>query len=220
MSSSRLAVEVGWIKAAPTPDIRQRSALDCGAAALAMLAASWHVDIALDDPAIGPPSKNGLRLGDLRAAARAHGLNAFAIRADERTLEHELRAGRPMIIGLLRPYSRSRGVSHYEVVVAMRGDEIVTLDPAAGLRVRDRASLNSEWSAAGFPALVVIGMNKKAAGTECTDGQPALLFAASGAGQRSRCARSTPRLLTACGRVLGGCRPQSRRWLRAPLKAT
>lgn len=157
MQASRLVVEKGWIKAADTPDIRQRSALDCGAAALAMVAASWHVNIAVDDSAIAAPSKNGLRLGDLRAAARAHGLIAFAIRADDKTLDHELGAGRPIIVGLLRPYSRTRAISHYEVVVAIRGDEVVTLDPAAGLRVRTRSSLKSEWSAAGFPALVVLG---------------------------------------------------------------
>jgi ABC-type bacteriocin/lantibiotic exporter with double-glycine peptidase domain len=154
---SRVASEPGWIKAAPTPDIRQRSLLDCGAAALAMVAGRWHIELAIDDPAIAAPAKNGVRLGDLRSAARAHGLIAFAIRADHATLDHELRAGRPIIVGLLRPYSRTEAVSHYEVVVAMRGDEIVTLDPAAGWRVRTWASLDAEWRAAKYPALVVLG---------------------------------------------------------------
>lgn len=157
MQPSRLLVEPGWLQAAATPDIRQRSALDCGAAALAMVAASWHVDISIDDRAIATPSKAGIRLRDLRAAARAHGLVAFAVSADYATLEHELRAGRPVIVGLLRPYSRARAVSHYEVVVAIRGDEIATLDPAAGLRVRSRASLDAEWRPASSPALIVLG---------------------------------------------------------------
>ncbi|HEY5946489.1 MAG TPA: cysteine peptidase family C39 domain-containing protein [Kofleriaceae bacterium] len=154
---ARLTTEPGWITAAPTPDVRQHSLLDCGAAALAMVAGRWQVHIAIDDPAIAAPGKNGIRLGDLRSAARAHGLVAFAIKADRTTLDHELRAKRPVIVGLLRPYARNKAVSHYEVVIAMRGDEIVTLDPAAGYRVRPWASLEAEWRAAAYPALVVLG---------------------------------------------------------------
>jgi ABC-type bacteriocin/lantibiotic exporter with double-glycine peptidase domain len=154
---SRVTVEAGWVRAAPTPDIRQKSLLDCGPAALAMVSGRWNVHIATDDAAIAAPAKNGVRLADLRTAARAHGLIAFAIKADRATLDHELAAGRPVIVGLLRPYSRRQAVSHYEVVVAMRGDEIVTLDPAAGWRVRTWASLEAEWRPAAYPALVVLG---------------------------------------------------------------
>lgn len=154
---ARLATEPGWVSAAPTPDIRQRSLLDCGAAALAMVAGRWGVTIALDDPAIAAPARDGIRLGDLRAAAHAHGLSAFAIAADRPTLAHELSAGRPVIVGLLRPTSRRRAISHYEVVVAMRGDEVVTLDPAGGWKVRTWAALDDEWRPAAFPALIVLG---------------------------------------------------------------
>lgn len=122
-----------------------------------MVAKRWDVDIKVDDPAIAKPSKNGVSLGDLRSAARAKGLVAYAIKADRATLDHELRAARPVIVGLLRPYSRAKATSHYEVVVAMRGDEIVTLDPAAGWRVRTWASLEAEWRPAAYPALVVLG---------------------------------------------------------------
>jgi ABC-type bacteriocin/lantibiotic exporter with double-glycine peptidase domain len=152
---SRVAHEPGWIKAAPTPDIRQRDLLDCGPAALAMVGGRWGIDIPTTEIAV--PSKNGVRLADLRSVAASYGLIAFAIKADRGTLDHELRAGRPVIVGLLRPYSRSRAISHYEVVVAMRGDEIVTLDPAAGWRVRTWASLQAEWQPAAYPALVVLG---------------------------------------------------------------
>lgn len=154
---ARVANEPGWITAAPTPLIQQRSLLDCGPAALAMVAKRWDVHIAPDDPAIAAPGKHGVRLGDLRSAARAHGLIAFAIKGDRATLDHELRAGRPVLVGLLRPYSRSKAVSHYEVVVAMRGDEIVTLDPAAGWVVRTWSALEAEWRTAAYPALVVLG---------------------------------------------------------------
>jgi ABC-type bacteriocin/lantibiotic exporter with double-glycine peptidase domain len=156
---TRMVREPGWIQAAPTPDIRQRTRLDCGPAALAMVARRWQKQIAINDPAIAAPAQDGVRLSDLRSAARAHGLIAFAITADRATLDHELRAGRPIIVGLLRPYSRTHAVSHYEVVVAMRGDEIVTLDPAAGWRVRTWTSFDDEWRAAKYPALIVLGPN-------------------------------------------------------------
>jgi ABC-type bacteriocin/lantibiotic exporter with double-glycine peptidase domain len=154
---TRVTSEPGWISAAPTPDIRQHARLDCGAAALAMVAGRWQVHIAIADAAIAAPGKHGVRLGDLRSAAKAHGLIAFAIAADRNTLDHELRARRPILVGLLRPYSNTEAVSHYEVVIAMRGDEIVTLDPAAGWRVRTWASFDAEWHAAKYPALIVLG---------------------------------------------------------------
>ncbi len=153
--------EPGWISAGPMTVIRQRRLLDCGAAALAMVAERWNVTVTVDDPAFPAPSANGLRLGDLRTVARGHGLIAFAITADRATLDHELRAGRPIIVGLLRPYTRNEAVSHYEVVVAARGDEIVTLDPATGWRVRSWAALDAEWRLAAYPALVVLGPIKR-----------------------------------------------------------
>jgi ABC-type bacteriocin/lantibiotic exporter with double-glycine peptidase domain len=153
--------EPQWIVAGPMRVIRQRGPLDCGAAALAMVAQRWEVMMTAEDPAFPTPSANGLRLGDLRTVARGHGLIAFAIAADRATLLHELRAGRPVIVGLLRPYTQRKAVSHYEVVVAERGDEIVTIDPAAGWRVRSWAAFDAEWRPAAYPALVVLGPGKR-----------------------------------------------------------
>jgi ABC-type bacteriocin/lantibiotic exporter with double-glycine peptidase domain len=159
----QVAHQPGWVAAAPTPTVRQRGLSDCGMAALAMVAGRWHVPLSLDQARrdVADPSPRGARLGELRRAARAHGLLAFAISADEATLEHEVRAGRPVIIGLLRPYGRDRALSHYEVVVALRasdgGHEVVTIDPAGGWQVRQWTDLDAEWEPAGRPALVVLG---------------------------------------------------------------
>lgn len=155
---SRVGSEPGWIIAAATPEVRQRGQLDCGAAALAMVAGRWKIQVSVNSSIIPAPSKNGIPLGNLRSAARHYGLDAYAIKGDHATLDHELRAGRPVIVGLLRPYSRSKATSHYEVVIAMRADEVVTLDPAkAGWRVRTRAAFDAEWRPAAYPALVVLG---------------------------------------------------------------
>ena len=107
---ARLRREPGWIVAAPTPELRQRGPHDCGAAALAMVAGRWHVALSVDQAvAVLPPTPpTGAQLADLRDAARARGLTAFAIAGDRDTLVHELRAGRPVIVGLLLPYGRDR----------------------------------------------------------------------------------------------------------------
>ena len=153
----------GWIKTEPAPTVHQRGNADCGLAALAIVAGRWHLAMTLDDAlrVVEEPSPHGVRLGQLRGAARASGLTAFAVRGDRSLLDHEIRAGRPVIVGLLRPYGRDRALSHYEVVVALRASaddpRIVTIDPAGGWQVRTWTDLDAEWKPAGRPALVVLG---------------------------------------------------------------
>lgn len=158
---SRLTEEPGWTVAAATPSVRQTGRLDCGAAALAMVAGRWQVAWSLPaiKAALPPPDPRGIRLDELRDAARDHRLTAFAIVGDRATLIHELTAGRPVIVGLLLPYGGRRAQSHYEVVVAVREttDEFVTIDPASGWRTRSWAALDAEWGPAGYPTLVVLG---------------------------------------------------------------
>lgn len=157
----RLTAEAGWIVAAPTPAIRQRESRDCGAASLAMIAGRWHVPLSVEEAvaALPAPTTHGTRLGDLRDAARALGLTAFAITGDRETLVHELRAGRPVIVGLLLPYGGRRALSHFEVVVAVHpvDGRFVTIDPASGWRARTWEALDAEWRPAGRPTLVVLG---------------------------------------------------------------
>jgi ABC-type bacteriocin/lantibiotic exporter with double-glycine peptidase domain len=152
----------GWIVAAPTPELHQRGPRDCGAASLAMIAGRWHVRLSVEGAVAALPaaSSQGARLGALRDAARAHGLKAFAIAGDRDTLVHELRAGRPVIVGLLLPYSRKQALSHYEVIVAVHpvDGRFVTIDPASGWRARSWTELDAEWAPAGRPTLVVLGL--------------------------------------------------------------
>jgi len=159
---ARVTARDGWIVAAATPALHQPGPLDCGAAAFAMVAARWHVALSVDDAVAALPSAkpSGVRLGDLRAAARKRGLVAYAIAGDRETLVHELAAGRPVIVGLVLPISRDRGLSHYEVVVAVNPakDQFATIDPSTGWRARSWADLDAEWRPAGHPTLVVLGL--------------------------------------------------------------
>ena len=162
----RVAREPGWMGAA-TPEVSQSSPTDCGPAALSMVARHWQVTLPLEEAveAVPEPSKRGVKLGDLRAAARERGLVAFAIQGDRETLIRELRAGRPVIVGLILPHRLGRVRSHYEVVIAVRPetDEFVTIDPAADWQVRTWDALDEEWRAAGRPSLVVLGWDAHAA---------------------------------------------------------
>jgi ABC-type bacteriocin/lantibiotic exporter with double-glycine peptidase domain len=155
----------GWIVAARTPELHQQGPRDCGAAALAMIAGRWHVPLSVAGAvaALPAPTPQGTRLGDLRDTARARGLAAFAITGDRATLVHELRAGRPVIVGLLLPYGRKRVQSHYEVIVAVHptADQFVTINPASGWRIRSWADLDAEWRPARRPTLVVLGQTSK-----------------------------------------------------------
>lgn len=164
---ARLTTEPGWIVAAPTPTLRQAGPRDCGAAALAMVAGRWDTmrSVAEATAALPPPGEQGSRLGDLRDAARAHGLVAFAIAGDRDALVHELRAGWPVILGLILPYGPKYVQSHYEVLVGVQlaHDQFVTIDPARGWRARSWAALEAEWAPAGRPTLIVLGPAASAA---------------------------------------------------------
>src|SRR6185437_13870767 len=127
--------------------------------------------------------RQGVALGVLRDVARAHGLVAYAIAGDLAILEHEIAAGRPVIVGLVRPYSNDRGLAHYEVVIAMhpaaRAEDtsIVTIDPGSrdgpGWQVRRFAELDAEWRPSGRAALVVLGPAPPAqAKTSSIDARP------------------------------------------------
>lgn len=164
---ARVTAAAGWIIAPSTPALRQRDARDCGAAALAIVANRWQVGLSVAAATAALPAATlaGVRLADLRTTARAHDLAAFAVAGDRATLVHELRAGRPVIVGLvlplrpLGPLGGGRAVHHYEVVVAMlaSGDQFATIDPASGWRARSWAALDAEWRPAGRPTLVVLG---------------------------------------------------------------
>jgi len=160
---ARLTSERGWIVAPRTPELRQQGSSDCGAASLAMIAGRWNVSLSVDQASAALPgaTSRGTRLGDLRDAARARGLTAFAIAEDRETLIHELHAGRPVIVGLLLPYGRKRALSHYEVIVGVHpaDGQFVTIDPASGgWRARSWAELDAEWRPAGRPTLIVLGV--------------------------------------------------------------
>ncbi len=161
IAASQVTASDGWLLVS-VPTVHQRSESDCGAAALAMVVARWRPALTRDVIARSlTASPQGFRLGDMRDLARASGLVAFAVQGDRALLTHELEVGRPLVIGLHRPYGKKHILAHYEVVVAIAPDgRVVTIDPSkAGeaWQVRPWVDFLAEWQAAGLPALVVIG---------------------------------------------------------------
>jgi ABC-type bacteriocin/lantibiotic exporter with double-glycine peptidase domain len=152
---------VGWVRAAPTPVIRQQHESDCGLAALAMVAGSWGMPWNLDTlERRVQPTPEGVRLGTLRDLARDHGLDAYVVRASIGDLAHELAAGRPLLVGLEMPIDKQRARNHYEVAIALnaRDGSVVTVDPASGKWVmRSKDVFEYEWGQAGNATLVVVG---------------------------------------------------------------
>ena len=148
-----------WLRAAPTPVVVQKQTTDCGLAALAMVAGAWGRHWSIDDLSHRiPHTKHGVKLGVLRDIARQRGLQAFAITATRKDLEHELANRRPVLLGLILPHDRNRNRSHYEVAIALdpKTCTVVTIDPATGEWMRrSPAVLDVEWKAAGYAALVV-----------------------------------------------------------------
>lgn len=150
-----------WLRATATPVVKQKTQVDCGLAALAMVAGAWGQTWSIDDLRRDVKmSAKGAKLGALRDAARARGFEAYAIAGKHEDLRRELEQGRPVLLGLQLPFEQNRALHHYEVVVAMnpRDGTVVTLDPATGKYLqRTKAVLEKEWKPVGYPTLVVVG---------------------------------------------------------------
>jgi len=154
-----LAREDGWIAVKDVPVVLQKADEDCGAAALAMALAYWRVPSSLEEVTreCPPVPGDGIKAGALRACARDKGLQSFVFHGTFADFEKELSRGRPVIVGLVKPYVNG-GLTHFEVVVGIhpRKEVVVTLDPAHGWRQNDYAGFLTEWEPAGRLTLVLL----------------------------------------------------------------
>ena len=157
-SPARLSSEPGWLALRGVPFAPQVEEADCGAAAIAMVMAYWTGgEPARIAAALRPAPERGIAAGRLRDLARTRGLAAFIVSGQLADLERELAAGRPIVVGLVKPHGKKKVLTHYEVVVGLhRGKKlIVTLDPAAGWRQNGIEAFLREWAPSKRLALVV-----------------------------------------------------------------
>jgi ABC-type bacteriocin/lantibiotic exporter with double-glycine peptidase domain len=163
-SPAVLAQQPGWVRLDQVKLVRQKGIKDCGSAALSTVLRYLEPDgpAALDRAAIDfnlreEPGR-GLSAGQLRDYARERGFDAFVIQGAFEDLTHEVKEGRPVIVGVLKPMSSGEALAHYEVFIGYHPDkqEVLTLDPARGLRQFDVKGFLEEWKAAGHVTLVVM----------------------------------------------------------------
>lgn len=156
MTPDAIARDPNWISVS-VPQIRQQGTSDCGAAALASVLGYWGrpTQLATIERAVDTGS-GGASAAELERFARAQGLFAYVFYGELSDLEHELRAGRPVIVGVVKPYAPGHGLSHYEVVTGYEPVQkrVMTFDPARGLRVNDLTGFMAEWQPTKHVALV------------------------------------------------------------------
>ncbi len=166
---AELDADPGWTAVRGVTPILQETREDCGAAALAMILGFWGDPCPREEilRECGGDSGAGVRAGDLRELARRRGLRAYLLHGQVADLEHELTRGRPVLVGMVKPYATG-GQCHYEVVAALHRGRglIVTIDPAGGWRTNSLEGFMKEWEPAGRLTLVVF----RAAGDPKTRG--------------------------------------------------
>jgi ABC-type bacteriocin/lantibiotic exporter with double-glycine peptidase domain len=147
-SLATLARDPAWRIVPDVPFVAQRTAHDCGPAALAMVLGHFRVpNAAAEHPEL---AGGDVRAGTLRDVARAQGLDAFVVSGTFDDLFAQLGRGRPVLVGLAKPMALTggRALAHYEVVVGISRTKrlILSLDPATGLRENTLEGFAREWA--------------------------------------------------------------------------
>jgi ABC-type bacteriocin/lantibiotic exporter with double-glycine peptidase domain len=151
--------ESGWITVKQVPLVLQEAEEDCGAAALTMALRHWQVPTSLEEVvrACPPEPDRGIKAGVLRDYAHRKGLQAFIFQGRLTDFEKELSQGRPVIVGLVKPYVNG-GITHFEVVVGIHPEKemVVTLDPARGWAKNGYSGFLTEWEPANRLTLAIL----------------------------------------------------------------
>lgn len=154
-----LGAEKNWIVVPGVKMVQAQSDADCGAAALRMVLAKWSPELDGDEVtrALGPvDSTSGYRAGMLRNVARANGLQSFVIEGQVADLLHEVRLGRPVIVGVVTT-RLGRAFTHYQVVAGAEdsGQRLLIADPRGTWTRVDKDELMAGWRPTGQVAVVV-----------------------------------------------------------------
>ena len=156
LSSNALIQEHGWVAVRGVPLYRQNAHHDCGPTTLAMVLRFWDPNADVR-PLLDRPVDAQVSAADLRELARARGYSAFVLAGKVDDLVHELKAGRPVIVGVAKPTALGP-LAHYEVLVGMhpQTQRMATLDPALGWRQNTYSGFLEEWLATGSVLIVIL----------------------------------------------------------------
>ncbi len=155
---SQLTASPDWITLTRVPTLVQDGEHDCGAAATAMVLDYWGQKVEPEEirKQSGVPDDKGISAGFLRDYLRGRGLQAYLLEGTMNDLARELREGRPVLVGVAKPYTTGT-YAHYQVVVAINlsSKELAVIDPADGWREYAFLDFAKEWAAVHALTLVV-----------------------------------------------------------------
>jgi ABC-type bacteriocin/lantibiotic exporter with double-glycine peptidase domain len=149
VSPARAVQQGKWWLVPNFPLVLQESSHDCGAAALAAVLRYWGYSAtpaSIERRLAG--SERRLVAGDMVAYARELGLNAYVFFGTMTDVVHELRRGRPVIVGLGKSIGDKQALSHYEVVVGYEPEQkrVMLLDPGRGWQIDSLRGFGEEWA--------------------------------------------------------------------------
>lgn len=156
LAPQALREDPAWLRIPGIEPLRQKDDHDCGPTALAMVVNYWQPSRAAE-PFPGLPTDRQASAEELRDAARARGLSAYVVEGSPDDLVHELKQGRPVIVGTVKN-TVGNSVTHFEVVIGMHRESrrIAAYDPALGLTQNSFMDFLMEWEATGRVLLVIM----------------------------------------------------------------
>lgn len=146
----KVAVQSGsWWMVRDFPLVLQQKTDDCGAAALVAVLRYWGYDASPQSiaSALGQP-EGRLRAADMVTYARNKGLHSYVFNGTMTDVVHELRRGRPVIVGMGKSIDDKKALSHFEVVVGYEPQQkrVLLLDPARGWQIDTLKGFGEEWA--------------------------------------------------------------------------
>jgi ABC-type bacteriocin/lantibiotic exporter with double-glycine peptidase domain len=138
-----------WIMVRNFPQVLQDRNDDCGAAALASVLRFWGHSATPRSilNALGR-ADHRLRAGDMTTYTRKLGLRSYVFFGTMNDVVHELKRGRPIIVGLGKRFAEKKALSHYEVVIGYEPKKklVLLLDPGKGFQVDSLEGFAEEWT--------------------------------------------------------------------------
>jgi len=139
------------------PLVRQTGDKDCGAAAVASILGFWGETVGQEAIRLGTrtPADQPIAAGALQEYLSQRGYENFLVVGTIHDLRRELARGRPVLVGMLKPYVGDQWFSHYEVVVGISPKHVYTMNPARGLEQYPTQGFEREWLGAKHLTLVI-----------------------------------------------------------------
>ena len=109
--------------------VSQQSENDCGCASLAMVCKYYHYNVTLNKVKKDSNLEKllGMTLGDLSRVARNYGFDTVAVRLNDNSLSEKF-----TLPAIVRTFLEN-GKSHYMVLLKVKGEKVILLDPTIGV---------------------------------------------------------------------------------------